>query len=127
MDLQILTVDDIIDINKYIISNFGGSHTVLNKSLLEQSVNSPYHTFGGQDLYETTIDKAVQLCYSLCKNHCFVDGNKRTALISMLVFLDINNINVDNLNYSSLSSLINGVAEGSKNKQAIYNWLETNL
>lgn len=127
MELQILTVDDVIDINKYIISNFGGSHTVLNKSLLEQSVNSPYHTFGGQDLYETTIDKAVQLCYSLCKNHCFADGNKRTALISMLVFLDINNVNVNNLDHSSLSSLINGVAEGSKNKQAIHNWLETNL
>ena len=127
MNLQKINVIDVIDINKYIINNFGGTFTILNEDLLEQSVNSPYQTFGGNDLYETVVDKAVQLCFSLCKNHCFEDGNKRTALVAMLVFLDMNGINVDNLNYSSLSLLINDVASSSKAKQDIYNWLISNL
>ena len=50
----------------------------------------PRASFDGNDLYETVFDKAAALLQSLLKNHPFVDGNKRTALISAGIFLKMN-------------------------------------
>jgi len=46
--------------------------------------------YGGQDLYLTIFDKAASLLHSLLMNHAFVDGNKRTAMTTTLVFLELN-------------------------------------
>ncbi|OGH91763.1 MAG: hypothetical protein A2534_04525 [Candidatus Magasanikbacteria bacterium RIFOXYD2_FULL_39_9] len=58
--------------------------------LLESSLGMPKQTYGGKDLYETAVDKAVILYFSLIKNHPFQNGNKRVATTSLLVFLWIN-------------------------------------
>lgn len=63
------------------------SHTT---QLLESSLGMPRQTYGGKDLYETLVDKAVILYFSLIKNHPFQNGNKRVATTSLLVFLWIN-------------------------------------
>lgn len=118
-----INVSQVIEINKTVISKTGGTFTILNKDLLEQSVNSIYQTFDGNELYPNILDKASQICYSLCKNHCFEDGNKRTALVTMLVLLDINGYNINNLNHNSMYDLIYNVAEGSSNKNNITDWL----
>ena len=82
-----INVNQVIEINKTVISKTGGTFTILNENLLEQSVNSIYQTFDGNELYPNILDKASQICYSLCKNHCFEDGNKRTArLISNMFY-----------------------------------------
>jgi death-on-curing protein len=44
-------------------------------------------TFGGHDLYPTLVDKASALCFSLMKNHPFLDGNKRVGHAAMETFL----------------------------------------
>lgn len=118
-----ISVSQVIEINKTVISKTGGTFTILNEDLLEQSVNSIYQTFDGNELYPNILDKASQICYSLCKNHCFEDGNKRTALVTMLVLLDINGYNINNLNHNSMYNLIYNVAEGSSNKNNITEWL----
>ena len=46
------------------------------------------------DLYPSIYDKAAQLCYGLANNHPFTDGNKRTALHSMYVYLIINGFDI---------------------------------
>ncbi len=63
--------------------------------LLESAVNAPFQTFGGEDLYKTIFDKAAHLAHGLAKNHGFVDGNKRVAIHAMLVYLMINDIDLD--------------------------------
>ena len=55
--------------------------------------------FGGQDLYPSIFDKAARLCYGLAKNYPFCDGNKRSDVHSILVFLYINGIELE---YSQL-------------------------
>jgi death-on-curing protein len=37
---------------------------------------------------------AAAYAYHLCENHPFIDGNKRTALATALVFLELNNITI---------------------------------
>ena len=54
------------------------------------AINSPFSSFGGEDLYKTVEEKAKQLCNSLIRNHPFLDGNKRIGVLAMLVFLDLN-------------------------------------
>ena len=63
--------------------------------LLESAVNAPFQTFGGHDLYPTITEKAAQLLYGLNKNHGFIDGNKRIAIHAMLVYLILNNVEME--------------------------------
>lgn len=58
---------------------------------LESCLASVFQTFGRKDLYPTLIDKAAILFYLLVKNHPFINGNKRIAVTSLLVFLSLNN------------------------------------
>ncbi len=57
---------------------------------LEQCVFAPFQTFKG-DLYNGLISKAAILFYLLIKNHPFQNGNKRIAVVTLLIFLGKNN------------------------------------
>ena len=125
MSIKILTVNIVKDINKEVVAIAHEDYGVLNEGLLEQSVNSVLSAFGEYELYPTLLEKVAQLCYSLCKNHCFTDGNKRTAVIAMLMFLDTNGMNVSQINHNTLAELIWNVADGSRSRTDILNYLKT--
>ena len=72
------------------IERYGGSHGIASLSLLESAAMRPQTTFGGKDLYPSLFDKTAALMHSLIMNHAFVDGNKRTATVSGIVFLELN-------------------------------------
>lgn len=57
---------------------------------LESCLASVFQTFGRRDLYPTLLDKAAILFYLMIKNHPFINGNKRIAVTSLLVFLSLN-------------------------------------
>lgn len=59
-------------------------------ALLESSVARPFQTFGGEDLFPTIPHKAAALFHGLVCNHCFNNGNKRTAVIALDFFLLLN-------------------------------------
>ena len=54
---------------------------------LESCLEQPFATFDGKDLYPTLLEKATLLFYLVIKNHPFENGNKRMAVMLMLVFL----------------------------------------
>ncbi|NMC36386.1 type II toxin-antitoxin system death-on-curing family toxin [Candidatus Beckwithbacteria bacterium] len=62
-----------------------------NNELLESSLAAPRQTFSGKLLHPTLVDQVVALFYSLIKNHPFENGNKRIAVMAILVFLHGNN------------------------------------
>ena len=59
-------------------------------ALLEAAVNAPFQTFGGEDLFPELHEKAARPCYGIANNHAFIDGNKRTAVHAMEMFLLLN-------------------------------------
>ena len=61
-----------------------------DRALLESAVAAPKATFGGEPIISEVVELAAAYMFYLCKNHPFVDGNKRTALASCLVFLSEN-------------------------------------
>jgi death-on-curing protein len=92
--VTILTVSEIILLHEKLITATGGERGIRDKRLLESAVLSCYQTFGGEELYPTVIEKAARMAFAICKSHPFIDGNKRTAIVSMLVLLRIRGISL---------------------------------
>lgn len=85
-----LTVKDVLLLHYLSIEKSGGSHGIRDVGLVESAVARPQVTFGGVDLYKGLFAKVAALCHSLIKNHAFVDGNKRTSLLSSMTMLELN-------------------------------------
>ena len=85
-----LTVERVREIHQQAIDRFGGSDGLRDYSLLESAVSAPQATFGGESLYEDMVEIAAAYLFYLCRNHPFIDGNKRVALGACIVFLKIN-------------------------------------
>ncbi len=87
-----LTVEIVREIHAEAIARFGGSDGVRDSALLESAVAAPQASFGGRSPYRDLAEVAAAYLYYLCRNHPFVDGNKRAALGSCIVFLRLNGI-----------------------------------
>ena len=87
-----LTVEIVREIHAMAIARFGGSDGLREPALLESAVAAPQASFGGQSPYRDIAEVAAVYLFYLCKNHPFVDGNKRTALGACIVFLRLNGI-----------------------------------
>jgi death on curing protein len=87
-----LTVEIVREIHAEAISRFGGSDGVRDSALLESAVAAPQASFGGKSPYQDLAEVAAAYLYYLCRNHPFIDGNKRAALGSCIVFLRLNGV-----------------------------------
>ena len=87
-----LTVDLVREIHVEAISRFGGSDGVREPALLESAVAAPQASFGGKSPYADIVEVAAAYLFYICRNHPFIDGNKRAALGACLVFLRLNGI-----------------------------------
>lgn len=85
-----LNIDDVYVIHEEIIKKAGSIASVRDFSLLHSAVERPKATYDGVDLYPSIFAKAAALLHSLCMNHPFTDGNKRTSWASAHKFLWIN-------------------------------------
>jgi death on curing protein len=79
MNLRYVDIKEVYFIHELIIKRAGTKAGIRDFSLLHSAVERPRATFDGLDLYKTVFDKAGALLQSLCMNHPFTDGNKRTA------------------------------------------------
>jgi death-on-curing protein len=70
----------------------GGARGIRDDALLESAVAAPQATMMGQPLMSDPIEIAAAYLFYLCRNHAFIDGNKRTALAACLVFLESNEL-----------------------------------
>lgn len=92
---QALTLDDIVEINRQMISRFGGAYFGSNRNLvnpgsLEHVLEEIQGSFFGQEPYPTIIEKAAVLGWRIIARHVFYDGNKRTGMEACRLLLDIN-------------------------------------
>ena len=85
-----LTLDIILAIHEEMVERYGGSHGIRDIGLIQSAVARPQSSFGGEDLYQSIFDKAAALFHSLMFNHAFIDGNKRTTMVSTARFLFMN-------------------------------------
>ncbi len=87
-----LTVEIVREIHAEAIARFGGGEGMRDTALLESAVAAPQASFGGQSPYKDLAEVAAAYLFYLCRNHPFIDGNKRSALGACIVFLRLNGI-----------------------------------
>ena len=87
-----LSVDIVREIHAEVIKQFGGLNGVRDENLLPSAVLTPQSSFGGKSPYTDIIEVAAAYLFYICKNHPFLDGNKRTAMMAAIVFLRLNEI-----------------------------------
>ena len=78
---------------------------------IDSIVGNVFQSFGGQDLYATTEEKAAHLLYFMVKNHPFTDGNKRSGSFAFVWFLRKAGLLWANLTPEALTVLALLVAE----------------
>ena len=116
--------EQVIKLHSSLIAKTGGMDGIRDENLLDSALKSPFQTFDGNELYPDIFDKASQLCYSLVESHPFADGNKRIGVHLTLLFLKLNN---ENIEYSQAELIDFGlnIASGKMNKDDIKAWFLT--
>lgn len=59
---------------------------------LQGALEAPFQTFDGNELYPSLIEKAARLAHDIAEAQAFRDGNKRTAWLVTVVFLELNGV-----------------------------------
>jgi len=121
--VKFLTLSEVLLILDDQIKNYGGIYGVRDINLLSSAIYMPESSFGGQYLHETTPAMAAAYAFHICQNHPFIDGNKRVALASSLVFLDINGYEL-NCKDETLYNKIMDVAKGETKKEELIKFYE---
>ena len=86
------TVEAVKAIHAEVLAAHGGGAGLRDEALLASAVAAPQTTMMGEPLFTDPAEIAAAYLFYLCRNHPFVDGNKRTALATCLVFLSENGV-----------------------------------
>ena len=119
------SVDAVIAIHAEVLSAHGGGTGIRSRDLLESAVAAPQATMMGAPLISDSIEIAAAYLYYLCSNHPFVDGNKRVALATCLVFLSENGLlENEELNVDDWENLTLAVAASQLTREQITETLQ---
>lgn len=117
-----LTAEEVLQLHQFLIGDFGGLEGIRDRNGLESAVARPQTGY-----YEDVIEEAAALFESLSQNHPFVDGNKRTAITAVGVFLGYNGYRLLIDDLTAYHWLITQYEAGTMKKRAIEHWLRGNI
>ena len=120
------TIEAVIAIHSEVLAAHGGSPGMRSRELLESAIAAPQATMMGSPLISDPIEIAAAYFFYLCSNHAFVDGNKRVALATCLVFLSENGLLKDeSLDVEEWENLTLAVAAGVLSRDEVTTKLRT--
>ncbi|MFF4118351.1 type II toxin-antitoxin system death-on-curing family toxin [Streptomyces sp. NPDC001714] len=128
MELQYLERAEIIQIYEHLVADFAQDGDPISPAgvrddhLLESAISRQFVGQGRDMKYPTPVSNAATLAYGLCNNHPFYNGNKRCALVSILVHLDKNKLSLWGTSQDELYEMILAVA-----KNQIAEWVAERL
>lgn len=104
------------------IANQGGMLGIRSQHSLEAALFRPRATFAGEEIHPTLEAKGAALIEGIVGGHPFVDGNKRTGILALETFLDLNGYQLtadEDEKYSFVISL----AQGKLSLEEITRWI----
>ena len=107
------------------VREHGGAFGLRDKGLLESSLSRPRQKWS----YDSGCDLAMlaaAYAFAITRNHPFVDGNKRTALVTMYVFLGLNGFELEAPEPEAVVT-ISSVAAGSIDEEELAGWVRSRL
>ncbi|WP_020620433.1 type II toxin-antitoxin system death-on-curing family toxin [Paenibacillus daejeonensis] len=90
-----LTQQQILELHDYVLQKHGGLLGVREPGYLDLIVEKPFTEYYGEEQYPGLFTKAAVYWHGLAKAYCFSDGNKRTAIMTALVFLELNGFELE--------------------------------
>ena len=115
----------ILYFHEQLIQIYGGSPGIRDESLLNSAIQQPKSSFDGNYLHNSIFEMASAYGFHLCKNHPFIDGNKRVALAAMDTFLQNNGYEISASEKETYKIIIELSAE-NLSKSELTQWLKQN-
>ena len=100
---------------------------VTDVGLADSAVARPKAGFAGQEFHPTLEAKAASLLLGLARNHAFIDGNKRIAVLATLQFLNVNDYDLDLLPVEEVYKTVVEVASGNLSLDDLTDWIRDRM
>ncbi len=117
-----LTVGEILQIHQQQVDNYGGTHGLRDKGLLESAVFRPQIGY-----YNNIAEEAAALMESLANNHPFLDGNKRVAFAAAHTFLLVNGHDLEVDPFVAYDFMMQSIARGEFRFGLILKWINDHI
>ena len=118
MNPVFLSLGEVLEIHRDQIERYGGDPGIRDLGLLQSALAMPAAGFGGRYLHSDLFAMAAAYLFHIVQNHPFADGNKRTGAVAALVFLSLNDIEID-ADEEEFESMVLSVAQGRSDKAAV--------
>lgn len=118
----VLTLEQLLELHALVIEATGGSPGLRDLGRLEAAIATQTQNVFGKELYPSISNKAAALIRGLIADHAFVEGNKRTAMLSGITLLLLNNI-IFSANIGELEDFAVQIATDNLDVPAISAWL----
>ena len=123
--MKLPDIDALIEFHGESIESFGGAPGLRDRGALEASLARAQHILAYSDDDPDAVDIACAVCASLCRNHPFVDGNKRIALIALGVILELNGAYLD-AREQDAADIMTRLAAGVLAEEELKAWVRAN-
>lgn len=90
-----LDIANVMRIHCSLIAKYGGIEGLRDAGLLHSAIAMPQASFGSEYLHKDLFEMAAAYLFHIVQNHPFLDGNKRTGAAAAIIFLAMNNIELD--------------------------------
>lgn len=121
--MRYLDLEHVLMLHEFVLSQTGGGDGLRDIGRLEAALATQTQLVFGSELYLTVHTKAAALVRGIIADHAFVDGNKRTAMMVGLVFLEINDLTCHATN-QELEDFAVRIATDNPSVEDITAWLE---
>jgi death-on-curing protein len=121
---QWLDTSIVLDVHAEQLALFGGADGVRDLGLLESALGRPLNKFAYGEIGLAAL--AAAYAFGIARNHPFVDGNKRAAFASIIVFLGLDGIDFD-VRPEAATAMILGMAAGEIGEDGLARWVADNI
>lgn len=112
----------VLDLHGELLAEHGGAPGIHDLGALEASLARPYQLIAYGDEQLTIFDLAAAVCVSVCRNHPFVDGNKRAAFVALGLVLGLNGFELDATERDAADTIL-ALAAGTLSEDAFRDWV----
>jgi death-on-curing protein len=124
--MRLITLEQLLQLHSLVIKVTGGATGIRDLGRLESAIATQTQNVFGEELYSDAIEKAAALIRNIISDHPFTDGNKRTAMLTGLTFLSINNVNLS-MSKGEIEDFAVKIAVDKLDIKAISKWLSSKL
>ncbi len=124
-EIEFLPKNIIIYFHEQLIGLYGGTLCIRDEGLLESALEQPRAMFDRSYLHDSLVKMAAAYGFHICKNHPFIDGNKRVALVAMDAFLQKNGYQITS-SEKGVYEVMMKLASGNITKAELTDWLGAN-